>query len=86
MAPAWEELAEELKNVPHLIIADIDSTLNEVEGADIKGFPTLKFYPRGLKSAAPLDFEGERAIEAFRDYLKEHSQAYKQYLNSATDL
>ncbi len=85
MAPAWEQLAEELKDVSGLVIADFDATANEAEGVDVQGFPTLKFYPKGAKSS-PLDFDGGRDLEGFKNYLKEHSPAYKKYLESKTEL
>lgn len=50
LAPIWDQLAEELKDVPHLTIAKMDATANEVEGVDIKGYPTLKWYPKDGKT------------------------------------
>ena len=84
MAPAWIELAEELRNVPGLLIADFDATANEADGVEVEGFPTIKFYPKGEKST-PIDFEGDRNIDEFRKYLKEHSEAYKKYLSSKNE-
>jgi protein disulfide-isomerase A1 len=86
MAPIWEELATELKDVAHFVIADFDATMNEADGVDVKGFPTLKFYPRGAKGSAPLDYEGERTKEGFLAYIKEHSQAYKDHQARQTEL
>jgi len=40
-------MATELKDVPNLVIANFDATMNDVEGIDVKGFPTLVFYPKG---------------------------------------
>ena len=85
IAPAWEELAEELSKVSGLVIADFDATANEADGVDIKGFPTLKFYARGHKDA-PLEFDGERDIDGFKNYLKDNSQAYKNHLEGKTEL
>lgn len=82
MAPTYEELASDLSAVPNLVIAEMDATVNEAEGVDVRGFPTIKFYPRGDKSN-PLDYEGERAKENFITYLKEHSSSYKSYLSQA---
>jgi protein disulfide-isomerase A1 len=82
LAPIWEEVAQELKNVPHLKLAKMDSTMNEVDGVEIKGYPTLKFYARGAK-ASPSEFEGERDAEGIKTFLKEHSSAYKTYLESS---
>lgn len=32
LAPKYDQLAEELKNVPGLVIAKVDATANEIEG------------------------------------------------------
>lgn len=85
LAPIWDELAAELRDVKGLIIAKFDSTANEVEGVDIRGYPTLKFYPKGQKNS-PVDYDGGREIENIRDYLKEKSEAYKRYLENKSEL
>jgi protein disulfide-isomerase A1 len=38
-----------LKGNKNIVIAKIDSTANEVDGVEIKGFPSLKFYPANNK-------------------------------------
>lgn len=78
MAPAWEQLADELKDVSGLFIADFDATANEVDGVDIRGFPTLKLY----KGGQPVDYDGGRDLESFKTFLKENSVTYKKYLDS----
>ena len=49
MAPMYVELAEELAAANNLVIAEIDATANEVEGLQVQGFPTIKFYPANNK-------------------------------------
>lgn len=85
LAPIWEDLANELANVPNLIIADFDATANEVEDIEIRGYPTLKFFHKGSKNA-PVDYDGGRELENFKDWLKENSAAYKKHLESKQDL
>lgn len=82
LAPVWEQLANDLKDVKGLIISKFDATANEVEGVDIRGYPTLKFYPKGQKGA-PIDYDGGRELENIKDWLKEKSSAYKAYLDTA---
>ena len=72
LAPIWEEVADELKDVPNLVIGTFDATTNEVDGVDIKGYPTLLFYPKGGKGS-PISFDGERDSEGIKNFLKEKS-------------
>ena len=85
LAPIWEQVAEELKEVSDLVIGDFDATANEVDGVDIKGYPTLIFYPKGNK-ASPISFEGERDLDGIKNFLKEKSAAYKHYLEKKAEL
>jgi len=85
LAPVWSQVAEELSSVPGLRIAKMDSTANEVESVEIRGYPTLKFYARGQKGS-PKEYEGDREVEGIKAYLREHSTAYKTYLEAKTDL
>jgi protein disulfide-isomerase A1 len=78
LEPKYNELATELKDVKGLIIAKCDSTANEIDGINISGFPTIKFFPKGQKEA--LEYEGEREIEGFKTYLEENSESYKAHL------
>jgi len=84
LAPIWDELAAELKDVKGITIAKMDSTANEVEGVSIKGYPTLKFYHRGQKNA-PVDYDGGRELEGFRTWLNENSAAVKAHNSGKTD-
>jgi protein disulfide-isomerase A1 len=74
LVPIYDSLATKLKNVKGLVIAKMDSTANEIEGVEIKGFPTIKFFPKGRKHN-PIDFEGDRTEEGFTEFLKKHSSA-----------
>ena len=78
MAPVWDEVAKDLLDVKGLTIAKFDATANEVEGVEIRGYPTLKFYPAG--SRTPIDYDGERGAEDIKNWLKEKSAAYKKHL------
>jgi len=63
----------------------MDSTANEVDGVEVRGYPTLKFYPRDGKKN-PIDFDAERDMESIKKWLGEKSQSYKKYLESKTEL
>lgn len=59
LAPIYDELALKLKENTNLVIAKMDATANEVEGVNIKGFPTIIFYPKADKKN-PITYDGER--------------------------
>jgi len=75
LAPTWDELAVAVKDIPDLVIAKFDATLNEVAGLEIRGYPTLKFYPKDNK--AGVDYNAGRELGDFKTWLGENSSAYK---------
>jgi len=85
LAPIWDQVASDLKDVPNLVLAKMDSTANEVDGVEVQGYPTLKFYPRGAKNA-PVDYDGGREVEDIKNWLKDKSSAYKQHIESKAEL
>ena len=76
LAPIWDELAAHVAGNEDLVIAKFDATANEAAGVSIKGYPTLKFYPKDNKSG--IDFSGDRDLESFKKWLSENSAAYKE--------
>jgi protein disulfide-isomerase A1 len=74
LAPIYDTLAKKLENTKGITIAKMDATANEVEGVQVRGFPTIKFYKKGNKHS-PMDFEGDRTEEGFIAFLKQHSSA-----------
>jgi len=76
LAPIWDELGEMFKDHPDLVIAKFDATVNEADGVEIKGYPTLKWFPRGNKEGE--SYEGERDLPAFKKFLEENSEAFKE--------
>lgn len=83
LAPIWDELAESVAGIDDLVIAKFDATANEVEGVAIRGYPTLKWYPKEDKSGK--DYEGGRELADFTKYLAENSSAYKAKKSGAHD-
>ena len=69
MAPMYVELAEALASEPNLVIGEMDATANEVDGVNIQGFPTIKFYPANNKT--PVDFSGDRTLDGFLGFLRD---------------
>ena len=70
LEPIYKELAEKFKSNSDIVIAKIDATANEHSLLQVKGFPTIKFYKKGSKTA-PTDYSGERTLEAMTQFLNE---------------
>jgi len=75
LAPIWEELGTFHKDNKDLVIAKFDATANEAEGLEVRGYPTLIFYPKGNK--AGITFDGDRELEPLKKYLDENSEVLK---------
>lgn len=74
--PHYEKLAQTIKQVnPHILLAKIDGSANEIQGIDLQGFPTLYFYPKNNKTE-PILFEKERSQEGLVEFLKEKASAW----------
>lgn len=74
LAPVWDDLAMAAKDMPDLVIAKFDATANEVAGLEIRGYPTLKFYPKDNKDG--VDYSAGRELDDFKTWLSENSSAW----------
>lgn len=72
MAPKYEQLASAYAENPDfaskVTIAKVDATANDVPD-QIQGFPTIKLFPAGSKSA-PVEYSGSRSIEDLAEFIK----------------
>ena len=70
MAPAWEKLAEDWKDHPIGLVAEVDCTEERAlcEDFEIQGYPTL-FYG---DPSAPEPYEGDRDYESMSDFATEN--------------
>jgi len=76
LAPIWDELGETFDDVDSIVIAKTDVTANSYpDSIDIKGFPTLIFYPSSDKQGVPYD--GERDLKSLTNFVKKHSSHFK---------
>jgi protein disulfide-isomerase A1 len=73
LAPTYDELGDKFASVDSVVIAKMDATANEidVDGVDVKGFPTLYFFP-GNDKKNPVRYESGRELEDFVEYLKDN--------------
>jgi len=72
LAPTWDELGAKFRSNENVVIAKIDSTANEIEvpGVNVKGFPTIYFFPGDTKK--PVRYEGGRELDDFVGYIEQH--------------
>lgn len=76
LAPTWEELATALKG--KVKVGKVDATAEKVLAStyQIQGFPTLKLFPLGEKTASLVkSYEGPRTLEALINYTMEFYSA-----------
>ncbi|KAI5846814.1 disulfide-isomerase [Tricharina praecox] len=73
LAPKYEELGklyfDDKEFGAKVIIAKVDATANDVP-IEIQGFPTIKLFPAGSKTA--IDYTGSRTVEDLANFVKEH--------------
>jgi len=74
LKPVFEELGQYAKDCPDVVIAKLDRDAHTVISPQIKGYPTLYFYPKEGDSKL---YEGGRTLQAFKDYLFVNSEAYR---------
>ena len=75
LAEPWKELAESMAEHKDLVIGKFDATVNEAEGVEIRGYPTLIFYPKDKKEG--ITYEGDRDVESFKAWLKGNAPTVK---------
>jgi protein disulfide-isomerase A1 len=75
LAPKYEKLGEEFADQPSIVIAKVDATENDTP-VDIKGFPTIIFFPADNKEN-PITFDGDRTETAMAAFIREHASTLK---------
>jgi protein disulfide-isomerase A1 len=75
LAPKYEKLGEMFKDTKTVVVAKVDATENDTP-ADIKGFPTLIFYPANDKQN-PITYDGERSENAMAQFIRDNAFTLK---------
>ena len=68
LAPIYEKLGEKFQDRDDIVIAKMDSTVNELEDIKIQGFPTIKLFKKGDNKV--IDYNGERTLEGMSKFLE----------------
>lgn len=72
--PIFKKLAKRFRKVDSIVIAKMDGTENEHPEIEVKGFPTLFFFPAG-EDQAPIQLEDtERTLKGFTKFLKANAK------------
>ncbi|EDO47340.1 predicted protein [Nematostella vectensis] len=71
LAPTYEQLGEAYTQSSDVIIAKVDADGDRDLGSrfDVKGFPTIKYFPKG--STTPEEYNGGRDINDFIKFIEE---------------
>lgn len=79
LAPHYEKLAQAFAGEKDVVVAKVDAT-EHGELADrygVQGYPTLKFFGKGDKTADPTDFNG-RELEEMVQLLNEKANTHRK--------
>jgi len=68
LVPVWEKLGEKYKDHETIVIAQMDSTANELEDIKVQGFPTIKLIQKETNKI--IDYNGERTLDGFIKFLE----------------
>lgn len=72
LVPIYDQLGEQFKDSADVVIAKMDSTVNELEDIKIQSFPTIKLFPKG--SDEVIDYSGERTLEAMAKFVESNGK------------
>ncbi|KAK3937667.1 protein disulfide-isomerase erp38 [Diplogelasinospora grovesii] len=79
LAPVWESVATDFANEPNVLIAkvDADAATGKATASEygVSGFPTIKFFPAGSKTAE--DYNGGRSEEDFVQFLNKKAGTHR---------
>jgi len=70
LAPDYEVVADSFVGVDGVVVAKVDADEHKTLAGryDVKGFPTLKWFPKGSKTAE--DYQGSRSIEDITTFIE----------------
>jgi protein disulfide-isomerase A6 len=70
LAPDYEIIADSFAGVKGVVVASVDADEHKSLGGrfEVKGFPTLKWFPKG--SSTPEEYNSARSIEEITQYIE----------------
>lgn len=85
LTPEYKSLGKSVQKDPRLknsvVIAKVDADKHKSLGEKfgVRGFPTLKWFPRGKPVNNPTDYNSGRTASAFLDYINQQVSADKAF-------
>jgi len=74
LAPVWKELAEKVKGVSSVVIANCNADDNDVAHVwSVSGFPTIVLFPSGSSSKKGIAYQGARDVESMFAWLQDNA-------------
>lgn len=75
LAPVWGNVTKSLGNSIDIIEFEGTKHQQEVSKNQIKGFPTIRFYPQGYPGPF-TEYQGDRSLESIMNFVKSGGVAY----------
>ena len=66
--PEFQKLMKMAKGKAHMI--DCDDHKEIAQKYDVKGFPTIRYYPKGPKNGNPREYNGNRTAEDMMQFMQ----------------
>jgi thiol-disulfide isomerase/thioredoxin len=67
MMGEWEKLKQAISH--KILVREIESAEPAMKQFQVRGFPTIRFYPHGLKNPEFADYKGPRTAEAIVQFI-----------------
>jgi len=86
LAPVYEVVGDAFAKISDVVIAKVDADKHKDLGGryGVKGFPTLKFFPKGSKE--PQDYSGGREAQDIIDFVNGKAGTRARLAKSASDV
>ena len=78
LEPIYEQLAQKYADDPSVVIAKLDATQNDVDGIEIRSYPSIYFFPANKKRVkGAKKFEGARDLDSLYKYVQKRRSTKK---------